>query len=82
VLVACEYIPPFAKRMLISGDESAELTKMCGVIARHYERDAQGLTKNLATIIEPVLIVLIAGVVLVVALAIFLPMWNMVNLMG
>jgi type II secretory pathway component PulF len=82
VLVACEYIPSFAKRMLISGEESAELAKMCGVIARHYERDTQGLTKNIATIIEPVMIVLIAGVVLVVALAIFLPMWNMVQLMS
>lgn len=81
VLVACEYIPPFAKRMLISGEESAEMTKMCNVIARHYERDTTGLTKNIATIIEPVLIVLIAGVVLMVALAIFLPMWNMVKLM-
>lgn len=81
VLVACEYIPAFAKRMLISGEESAELTKMCSVIARHYERDTTGLTKNMATIIEPVMIVLIAGVVLIVALAIFLPMWNMVSLM-
>jgi type II secretory pathway component PulF len=82
VLIACEYFPAFAKRMLISGEESAELGRMCGIIARHYERDTQGLTKNIATIIEPVMIVLIAGVVLVVALAIFLPMWNMVNLMN
>jgi type II secretory pathway component PulF len=81
VLVACEYLPAFAKRMMISGEESAELTRMCTVIARHYERDTSGLTKNIATIIEPVMIVLIAGVVLVVALAVFLPMWNMVQLM-
>ena len=33
---------------------------MCGVIARHYERDTSTLTKNLATVIEPVLIVLIS----------------------
>jgi type II secretory pathway component PulF len=81
VLVACEYVPPFAKRMLTSGEESAELTKMCSVIARHYERDTASLSKNIATVIEPVLIVLIAGVVLMVALAIFLPMWDMVKLM-
>jgi MSHA biogenesis protein MshG len=82
VLVACEYLPPFAKRMLTSGEESAELTRMCTVIARHYERDTASLTKNIATVIEPFLIVLIAGVVLVVALAIFLPMWNMVKLLS
>ncbi|VAX41574.1 hypothetical protein MNBD_PLANCTO03-972, partial [hydrothermal vent metagenome] len=38
--------------------------------------------KALTTLIEPVLVVLIASVVLVVALAIFLPMWNMVQLMS
>jgi hypothetical protein len=54
--------------MLTSGEESAELTRMCNVIARHYERDTTTLTKNLSTVIEPVLIVLIAAVVLVVAL--------------
>jgi type II secretory pathway component PulF len=82
VLLVCHYIPGFARRMLTSGEESAELTRMCNVIARHYERDTQGLTKNLSTVIEPVLIVLIAGVVLVVALAIFLPMWNLVKLLS
>jgi type II secretory pathway component PulF len=82
VLLICTYLPGFAKRMLTSGEESAELTRMCSVIARHYERDTAGLTKNLSTVIEPILIVLIAAVVLVVALAIFLPMWNMVKLLS
>ncbi|MBX3377012.1 MAG: type II secretion system F family protein [Phycisphaeraceae bacterium] len=81
-LIACEYITPFAKRMLTSGEESAELTRMCSIIARQYERDTATLTKNIATVIEPVLIVLIAAVVLVVALAIFLPMWDMVKLLS
>lgn len=82
VLLVCNYLPGFAKRMLISGEESAELSRMCNVIARHFERDTTSLTKNLSTIIEPILIVLIAAVVLVVALAIFLPMWNMVKLLS
>jgi type II secretory pathway component PulF len=76
-----QYLPPFAKRMLSSGEESAEIPRMCGVIARHYERETSALAKNLSTVLEPVMIVLIAGVVLVIALAIFLPMWNMVQVM-
>lgn len=80
-LAMCSALPPFAKRMLISGEESAELPRMCGVISRQYERETSALVKNVATVIEPVLIVLIAVVVLIVALAIFLPMWNMVQLM-
>lgn len=79
-LPACPYFSPFAKRMLSVGEESAELPKMCGVVAMHYERETTHLSKNVAALIEPIMIVLIAGVVLVVALAIFLPMWDMVNL--
>jgi type II secretory pathway component PulF len=80
VLSRCPSLPPFARRMLAAGEESAELTRMCEIVARQYERETSHLTKNLATLIEPVLVVAIAGVVLVIALSIFLPMWNMVEL--
>lgn len=82
VLGVCGYLTPFAKRMLVAGEQSAEIPKMCGVVARHYERETAHLTKNISTVIEPVLIVAIAGVVLVIALAIFLPMWDMAKLVG
>jgi MSHA biogenesis protein MshG len=68
--------------MLIAGESAAELPRMCGVVTRHYERETSHLTKNLSIIIEPILILLITGVVLIVALAIFMPMWSMVELLG
>lgn len=82
VLSRCEYLPPFARRMLSAGEESAEITRMCTIVACQHERDAESLAKGLSTVIEPLLVVLIAGVVLLVALAIFLPMWNMVSILG
>lgn len=82
VLEACEYLPRFARRMIAAGEESAELPKMCSVVARQYDRETSVMAKNLATVIEPVMVVLIAGVVAVVALAVFLPMWDMVKLVG
>lgn len=82
VLGVCNYLTPFAKRMLTAGEQSAEIPKMCGVVSRHYERETSHLTKNISTFIEPILIVAIAGVVLVIALAIFLPMWDMTKLVG
>jgi type II secretory pathway component PulF len=81
-LPECRSMTSFARRMLTAGEQSGELPRMCAIIARHYERETSQLVKNLSTVIEPVLIVLIAGVVLVVALAIFLPMWDMVKLIG
>ncbi len=82
VLSECEYFTSFTRRMIAAGEESAELHRMCGVVAKHYERETGYLTKNIATIIEPLMIVLVAVIVLVIALAIFLPMWNMVSLVG
>jgi type II secretory pathway component PulF len=75
-------IPPFAKRMLAAGEASGELPRMASVVARHHERETAVATKYLTTVLEPVLVVMVAGVVLVVALAVFLPMWDLVTLLG
>jgi type II secretory pathway component PulF len=82
VFPKCTYLTPFTKRMLTVGEASAELSRMCGVVAKQYEQQTQSLTKNLSTVIEPILIAVITGVVLVVALAIFLPMWSMAELIA
>lgn len=81
-LPECTYFPSLAKRMITAGEQSGELPRMCETLARQYEKDTAALTKNIGSIIEPVLVVLIAAVVLVVALAIFLPMWDLVKVMG
>jgi len=80
VLKPTRYLPPFAKRMISAGKDSTELAKACEIVARHYDREATHLTKNVNTIVEPLLTVAMAGIVLIVALSVFLPMWQMVRL--
>lgn len=82
VLRSCAYLPGFVKQLMSAGEESAELSKMCRIISRQYGRELKHLCKNAATIMEPLLIAGLTGVVLLVALAIFLPMWNMIALVG
>ncbi len=82
VMLACPYLPGFARRMIAAGEETAEMPRMCEIVARHYDREVEHLTKNLPTVLEPILIVGLAGVFLIIALAIFLPMWDMGSLMG
>ena len=82
LLEQCAYLSPFVRRMLAAGENSGELPRMCSIVARHYERETTTMTKYLTTVLEPVLIVLVAAVVLVVALSVFLPMWDMVTLLG
>lgn len=82
VMISCTYFPPFTRRMLSAGEEAADLSKMCEIVAKHYDREVTYLSKNIATAIEPILIVGLASIVLVVALAIFLPLWSMGALVG
>ena len=82
VMMACAYLPGFARRMIAAGEETAEMPRMCEIVARHYDREVAHLTKNLPTVIEPILIAGLAGVFLIIALAIFLPMWDVGTLMG
>jgi type II secretory pathway component PulF len=81
VFLACRYLPAFARRMISAGEEAAEMPRMCEIVARHYDREVSHLTRNVSTVIEPIMIVGLAAVVLMVALAIFLPMWNMAALL-
>lgn len=70
-------IPAFAQRMLVAGRDSSEVAKSCAIVARHYEREAALLTRNVSTVIEPLMTVALAGIVLLIALSVFLPMWQM-----
>lgn len=81
VMLACTYLPGFARRMIAAGEEAAELPKMCEIVARHYDREVAHLTKNLPTVLEPILVVFLAGGFLVIALAIFMPMWQVGELL-
>lgn len=81
-IAQCAYFPGFVRQLLRAGEEAGELPRMCSVISRHYARETRHMAKNASTVIEPVLIAGLTGVVLVVALAVFLPMWDMASLVG
>lgn len=81
-LDSCAYLPGFAKQLMRAGESAAELPAMCQVIAHHFAKQTRDLTKNTAKVVEPVLIAGLTGLVLLVALAVFLPMWDMVVVVG
>lgn len=73
------YLPGFARRMLTAGEDSNEMSRACAVVARQYDREVGHLTGQIGTLIEPLLTLALASVVLVVALSVFLPMWQMMQ---
>ena len=71
---------PLVLQMLAVGEESGSVDTMLEDVAEFYEREVDYDLKNLASAIEPIMIVIIGGMVLVLALGVFLPMWNLASI--
>ena len=67
--------------MIAVGEETGELEEMLVEIAESYEQDIECTTKNLTTLIEPILLAFLAGTVALVALSLFLPMFKMIGVL-
>lgn len=72
---------PLVLQMLAVGEESGSVDSMLLEVAGFYEREVAYELKNLTSAIEPVLIIIIGAMVLVLALGVFLPMWNLSSAM-
>ena len=68
---------PLALQMIAIGEETGALSEMLGEVADFYEREVDHDLENLTAAIEPILIVSIGVMVLILALGVFLPLWDM-----
>lgn len=73
---------PLVLQMIAIGEETGELPMLLDEAAGFYERETEVALKNLTASIEPILIVVVGGMVLVLALGIFMPMWEMIGKAG
>ena len=67
-------------QMLSVGELSGKIEEMLNQSANFYEREVDYELGKLGAAIEPIMAVVMGGVVLCLALGVFLPMWNMVNM--
>ena len=68
---------PVVLQMLAVGEETGAIDELLEEIASMYDQDVEYQVKNLSAQIEPILIVAIGGMVLVLALGVFLPIWDL-----
>jgi len=68
---------PVVQQMIAVGEESGALDDLTGEIADLYQREVEYEIKNLSAQIEPVLILALGAMVLVLALGVFLPIWDL-----
>lgn len=68
---------PVALQMIAVGEESGALDQLVEDVADMYQRDVQYELKTLSTQLEPILITMLGVMVLILALGVFLPMWDL-----
>jgi general secretion pathway protein F len=81
-LGASKIFPPMTMHLISSGEQSGQLETMLERAAVSQEREVDGLISTMLSILEPVLILMMGGLVLLIVLAILLPIFELNTLVG
>jgi len=73
------HFPKLVLSLIQIGLESGSLELTLAEISRFFDREVHYTSRRLTSMLEPILVVVIGAMVLFMALAIFLPMWNLVS---
>jgi type II secretory pathway component PulF len=76
------FFPPLVVQMVAIGEETGDIDVMLAKVSDYYDMEVEYTLRNLSTMIEPILLLMVGGMVLFMALGIFLPMWNMISLVA
>lgn len=81
-LKSSRYFPPMVINMIVIGEESGNLDIMLKEVSDHYDYEVSHSISRMSELIGPVLMLCMAAVVGFFALAIFLPMWDLTNMVN
>ena len=70
---------PLVLQMIAVGEETGRVDELLQEVGEYYEREVDYELSTLTARIEPILIAIVASMVLVLALGIFTPMWDMMS---
>jgi general secretion pathway protein F len=74
--------PPVMLHLIASGEASGKLPDTLGSAARQQQRELDTRTARLATLVEPLMIVIMGGIVLCIVLAVLLPIFELNQLVA
>lgn len=74
--------PPMVVQMVQVGEEVGELAKMADRLARYYQEHVETFIARMTRLFEPIAIVIMGGMVLVIVLSIFMPIFQMSTTAG
>ena len=74
--------PIMVSQMVGVGEETGNLDKMLTKVSEHYERQIDNLTKNISSIIEPIIMLVVGVGIGFVIISIIMPIYKMTESMG
>ncbi|NLT34622.1 MAG: type II secretion system F family protein [Gaiellales bacterium] len=79
-LEEAKVFPPMVTHMIAIGEETGALDNMLHKIADFYEDEVDAVIKQLTSILEPVMMIFVGGMVGVIVISMYLPMFSMMDL--
>jgi type IV pilus assembly protein PilC len=79
-LAKISVFPPMVTQMISVGEETGSLDAMLGKIADFYEDEVNAAVKSLTSILEPILMLFVGALVGTVVISMYLPIFNMMNI--
>ena len=79
-MVQHEIFPPMVTQMTAVGEETGALDEMLGKVADFYEQEVEAMVDALTSLLEPLMIVVLGGAVGGMVVALYMPMFNIINL--
>ncbi|HJV91059.1 MAG TPA: type II secretion system F family protein [Holophagaceae bacterium] len=81
-LMETKVFPPMVVQMVGVGEATGALDAMLGKVADFYEDEVDNAVATLTSLLEPVMIAILGGVIGFIVVAMYMPIFNMANVMG
>ncbi|MGE3681384.1 MAG: type II secretion system F family protein [Bdellovibrionales bacterium] len=81
-LAKIPYFPNMVTQMISIGEQTGNIDQMLSKVADFYEDEVENATDAMTSLMEPILMVVLGGIIAVIVIAMYLPIFNMANTVG
>jgi type II secretory pathway component PulF len=79
-LISAGFVPPVAAEMVLTAERTGTLGMVTQLMGEHYEEEGESKLRELATLLEPLIIVVMGVVVATIVMSVMLPMFDIATL--
>ncbi len=79
-LINAGFVPPVASEMVLTAERTGTLGMVTELMGEHYEEEGESKLRELATILEPLIIVVMGVIVATIVMAVMLPMFDIATM--